>query len=293
MSSIQSWQDPSAEDSAVTRLGDQLSRPFFDLSELIRYRDLIRFLVWRDVKTLYSQTILGLGWAVMRPALSTLIFSVVFGSLAQVPSDGSPYPLFAFVGLLPWTYFATALTASATSLVSSSNLLNKVYFPRVIIPLTPVVAGLVDFAVGCGFLAILLFGYGVAPSASVVFLPLLVMIMLTTALASGLWLSALAIQYRDVKHAVGFLAQLLLYVAPVVWPVSLIAQRFPEDAAWLRIGYGLFPMAGVIEGFRSAVLSTGPMPWDLIGAGTVSAAVLLVTGMAYFRKRERLFADVA
>jgi lipopolysaccharide transport system permease protein len=266
----------------------------FDWSELLHYRDLLRFLVWRDVKTLYSQTVMGFGWAIIRPVFSMVIFTVVFGALAKVPSDGVPYALFSFVGLLPWTYYSTALTASANSLVNNTQMLTKVYFPRLIIPLTPVLAGLVDYAVALVFLAGLMFWYHVTPNISLLWAPLLVLLMVVTALGSGLWLSALSIQYRDIKHAITFISQLLMYATPVVWPASLIDRKFPATAALIRPVYGFFvPMAGVIEGFRASLLGTAPMPWDLIATGSVSAILTLLTGMLYFRRRERLFADVA
>lgn len=261
--------------------------------ELAHYRDLLFFLVWRDVKTLYSQTVLGFGWAIIRPVFSMLIFTVVFGSLARVPSDGAPYALFSFAALVPWTYFSTAMTASANSLVSSSHVLSKVYFPRLIIPLTPVLAGLVDFAVALVALAALMVWYHVVPGIALVWSPLLVILMGITAFGAGLWLSALAIQYRDIKHAIVFLSQILMYAAPVVWPVSLITQKFPVWGRTIRVVYGLFPMAGVIEGFRASLLGTVPMPWDLVAMGTLSAVMTLLTGMLYFNRRERVFADVA
>lgn len=281
------------EDHDVMVIRPDSAHKLVNFFELIRYRDLLFFLVWRDVKTLYSQTVLGIGWSVIRPAVSALIFTVVFGTLARVPSDGVSYPVFAFAGLLPWTYFSTAMTASATSLINSSSVLNKVYFPRIIIPLTPVLAGLVDFSIGFLILGLLLIAFGISPSIDVLYTPLLLLIMIVTSFGMGLWLSALAIQYRDIKHVVGFLTQLLMYVAPVVWPVSLIRERFPLHATEARLLYGLFPMAGVIEGFRSAWIGTAHMPWDLLGVGTISATLLLLTGLAYFRSRERFFSDVA
>ena len=266
---------------------------FPDFREMLSYKDLLWFLVWRDVKTLYSQSVLGVGWAIVRPVFSAVIFSVVFGALAHVPSDGVPYTLFSFTGLLPWTYFSTAMSGSANSLVNSANVLNKVYFPRIFIPLTPVLAGLVDLVVAGAVLVLVLIGYHHAPTASIAYLPLLILIMVLTAFGAGLWLSALAIQYRDIRYAVGFLTQLLLYAAPVVWPVSLINQRFGASAESFRLMYGIFPMVGVIEGFRAAVLGSGPMPWDLIAIGAASAIVFVTTGLAYFRRRESFFADVA
>ena len=254
--------------------------------ELRQSQDLLYFLVWRDIKILYNQTILGFSWAVIRPLISMVIFSVVFGRLAKIPSDGVPYPLFSFAALVPWTFFSSAIVDSSGSLVSNVNMLTKVYFPRLVIPLTPILAKLVDFAIALAMLGVMMVGYGVAPTRSVAVIPLLVIVMVLAAAGLGMLLSAMAIQYRDVKHAVPFLAQVLMYAAPVVWPASLIPARF-------RLVYGLFPMAGVIEGFRSALLGTTPMPWDLIWTGAVSSIVLTVFGAHYFRRTERIFADVA
>jgi homopolymeric O-antigen transport system permease protein len=257
-----------------------------DLRELLSYRDLFYFLVTRDIKVLYKQTILGFGWAILRPVFSMIVFSVVFGRLAKVPSDGIPYPLFSYVALVPWTYFQTSMTQSTGSLIQGARLVSKVYFPRVLIPLAPVIAGLADFVIALSIVAVLMAWYGVAPTVGVVFLPLLVVIMVLTAAAVGLWLSILAAQYRDVRYAVQFLVQLLMYAAPVVWPASLIPHKY-------RLLYGLYPMAGVIEGFRSALVGTNLMPWDLIAAGTLSALLLFITGLFYFRRAERVLADVA
>ena len=264
-----------------------------DWRELREYRDLFYFLVWRDVKVLYKQTVLGFSWAIIRPVFSMIVFSVVFGQLANVPSDDVPYPIFAYTALLPWTYFATSLTKSSNSLVTNANMLTKVYFPRLVIPMTPVLAGLVDFAVAFPVLIGLMLWYGIAPTVYVVLLPLLVLLMVLTAAGVGMWFSALAVQYRDVNHAITFVVQLLMYAAPVVWSVSLITEAFPQGGAVIRLIYGLYPMAGVIEGFRAALLGTTAMPWDLIGMGTLSALLLALSGAFYFRRKERVFADVA
>ena len=264
-----------------------------DWRELREYRDLFYFLVWRDVKVLYKQTVLGFSWAIIRPVFSMIVFSVVFGQLANVPSDDVPYPIFAYTALLPWTYFATSLTKSSNSLVTNANMLTKVYFPRLVIPMTPVLAGLVDFAVAFPILIGLMLWYGIAPTVYVVLLPLLVLLMILTAAGVGMWFSALAVQYRDVNHAITFVVQLLMYAAPVVWSVSLITEAFPQGGAVIRLIYGLYPMAGVIEGFRAALLGTTAMPWDLIGMGTLSALLLALSGAFYFRRKERVFADVA
>lgn len=257
-----------------------------DLGELAAYKDLFFFLILRDIKVLYKQTILGFGWAILRPFFSMLVFSVIFGGLANVSSDGLPYPLFSYAALVPWTYFQTAITNSTNSLITSASLISKVYFPRILVPLTPVIGGLVDFAIAFSVIAFMMMYYGFAPTINVLFIPLMILIMMLTAAGVGLWLSVLAIQYRDVKFAVQFLTQLLMYAAPVVFPASLVPERF-------QLMYGFYPMAGVIEGFRSSLLGHNPMPWDLIAAGAVSAAILFVSGSLYFRRMERIFADVA
>lgn len=261
-----------------------------DLKELREYRDLFYFLVLREIKVLYKQTVLGFAWAIIRPVFAMIVFSIVFGGLAKMPSDGIPYPVFSYVALVPWTYFSMTMTKSTESLISSANILTKVYFPRLLIPLTPVLAGLVDFVIALTIVGALMVFYSIIPPWNVLWLPILILLMVLTSSGIGMWLSALAIQYRDIKHATQFISQLLMYAAPVVWPVSLIAEKFGDTA---KLIYGLYPMAGVIEGFRSAVLGHNPMPWDLIGMGTISSLILFVTGALYFKRKEQIFADVA
>ncbi|QDG54885.1 ABC transporter permease [Persicimonas caeni] len=257
-----------------------------DWRELVRYKDLLTFLVLRDVRVIYKQTVLGIGWAIIRPLFSMIVFSVVFGKMAKVPSDGIPYPIFSYAALVPWTYFATAMTASTESLVKDRRMITKVYFPRLVVPLAPVLAKLMDFAIAFLLLIALMLGYGYAPTWKILFLPILVVMMVATATGAGLWLSALAIQYRDVKYVAQFLVQLLMYAAPVVWPASLVPDQY-------RLLYGLYPMAGVIEGMRASLLGTGAMPWELIGMGAISTTVIVISGAFYFRRVERVFADVA
>jgi lipopolysaccharide transport system permease protein len=257
-----------------------------DWKELKEYRDLIYFLVWRDVKVVYKQTILGFGWAIIRPLFSMILFSVVFGRLAKVPSEGIPYPIFSYAGLIPWTYFSSALTASTQSLITQANVFTKVYFPRLFIPMTSVFSKLIDFGVAFGVLIIMMIYYGLAPTWKIFLLPYLMLLMILTAAGLGVWLSALAVQYRDVKHAMEFFTQILMFAAPVVWPASLIPQQY-------RLLYGLYPMAGIIDGFRSAFIGTKPVPWDLILMGSLSAVVIALTGAVYFKRTERFFADIA
>lgn len=257
-----------------------------DWRELRQYRDLFYFLVWRDIKVLYKQTVLGFAWAIIQPIVSMVIFSVIFGRLAQIPSDGIPYPLFSYAALVPWTYFAGAMNGATNSLISNAGMLSKVYFPRLVIPMTPVLAKLVDFGIALAIIAALMLWYGTVPTLAILYLPLLTLLLVVSATGVGLWLSALAIQYRDVRFAMPFVSQLLMYAAPVVWPASLIPAQY-------RLLYGLYPMGGVIEGFRAALLGATPMPWDLIGMGTISALLVMISGAFYFRRMERIFADVA
>ena len=257
-----------------------------DLKEFAPYKDLLYLLVWRDITVLYKQTIFGFAWAIVRPLFTMILFSVIFGRLAKMPSDGVPYPIFSYSALLPWTYFSTAITGATQSLIQQANVFTKVYFPRLFIPLTPVLSKLADFGIAFLVLAVMMMVYGVVPTYNILFLPVLIAIMVLATAGIGVWLSALAIQYRDVKHAVDFLIQFLLFAAPVVWPASLIPAKF-------RLLYGLYPMAGVIEGFRSALIGTRPMPWDLILMGVVSSVIIALSGVFYFRRMERIFADIA
>jgi lipopolysaccharide transport system permease protein len=262
----------------------------FDLAEFLRYRDLFYFMVLRDVTVLYKQSILGLAWAIINPLFSMIVFSIVFGRLAGIPSDGIPYPIFAFAGLVPWTYFANALNASGSSLVANTSVFTKVYFPRLIIPLTPIVSKLLDFLIGLVFLAGMMVFYGYAPQIKMLLFPVLLVSMILTTAGLGMWLSALAIQYRDVKFALTFLTPILMYAAPVVFPASLILTKFGSTA---YLFYGLYPMAGVIEGFRSMIVPDRAMPWELVGMGIVSGLLLFSFGAFMFKRLEAGFADVA
>ena len=257
-----------------------------DWKEIKEYKDLIYFLILRDVKALYKQTILGFSWAILRPFIKMIVFSIVFGGLAKIPSDGIPYPLFVYAGLVPWEYFSSSLTRSTSSLITGSGIFTKVYFPRLILPIVPCIAILVDFAIALSIVFILMIYYGYAVSISILYLPILIIIMIWTATGLGMWLSALAVQYRDVPYGVQFLAQILMYAAPVIYPVSWLPESY-------RIYIAIYPMYGVIEGFRAALLGQNSMPWDLIGIGSISAFVMLISGAYYFKKKERIFADVA
>lgn len=255
------------------------------LRELWEYRELVYFLIWRDVKVRYKQTALGAAWAILQPLFSMAVFTVVFGKLAKMPSDGIPYPLFSYAALLPWNYFAQGLASSSDSLVGSANLIRKVYFPRLAVPVAAVCGGVVDFAIAFSVLLLLMGYFGVAPTANVAWLPLFLLLALVTALGVGLWLSALNVQYRDVKYTVPFLVQFWMYATPIVYPSSLL----PEP--W-RTVYGLNPMAGVVEGFRWALLGVKTPPGPMLAASAAAAALLLVSGAFFFRRMEKTFADV-
>tara|TARA_B100001245_G_scaffold233809_1_gene218231 strand:- start:693 stop:1529 length:837 start_codon:yes stop_codon:yes gene_type:complete len=256
-----------------------------DLRDLWYYRDLLYFLVWRDIKVRYAQSVLGVGWAVIQPVFLMIVFTLVFGRLARLDSDGAPYAIFSYVALVPWTYFSNALTDSTTSLVQNSALITKVYFPRIILPLSAILSKLIDFAIALILVIVLLVWYKTVPNVGVAVIPLLVLLMILTAAGLGIWLASLAIQYRDIKYALTFIIQMLMFASPVVYPLNMVPERY-------QFLYSLNPMVGVIEGFRSAFLATNPMPWNLIGSGFCVAIALLVAGTFYFRRNEESFADV-
>ncbi len=281
---------PNADDSApaeVPFVRIQASQGWvaLGLREIWEHRELVYFLAWRDVAIRYKQTIFGATWAIIQPLLQMVAFSVFFGQLAQIPSDGIPYPIFSYTALLPWNYFATALAKSSNSLVGQQNLINKVYFPRLILPLASVLAPLLDFAIAFIVLLGMMVFYSIAPTPAMAFVPLLVLVSVMCALGTGLWLSALNVDYRDVGYIVPFLTQIWMVATPVAYPSSLL-----EDP-WLTL-YGLNPMVGVIEGFRWALLGTQPPPQLLIESVGISV-LLLLTGALYYRRAERTFADIA
>jgi len=270
---------------SFVHIGPKTGWRSINFRELWEYRDLLFFLVWRDIKVRYAQSVLGIGWAVVQPIFSMIVFTIVFGNLAKISSDGVPYAIFSYAALVPWTYFSNALTESTGSLIASSNMLTKVYFPRLIIPMTPVLSKLIDFGIATLLLFGLMIWFKSTPTIWAMGLPFLVILMMFTAAGLGMWLTALAIQYRDVRYGMNFGVRLFMYAAPVVYPASLIPQQY-------RLLYGLNPMAGVIEGFRAALLGTRPMPWDLITVGSIAACIIVVSGALYFRRMERVFADV-
>lgn len=256
------------------------------LRELWRARELLYFLTERDIKVRYKQTLLGAAWAIIQPFMTMVVFSLFFGRLAKVPSDGIPYPIFSYTALIPWTFFANGLAQSSNSLVGSANLIKKVYFPRMIIPISGVLVGLPDFLLSFLVLIGMMIYYQVYPSAAaIIWLPLFLLLSLITSLGVGLWLSALNVEYRDIRYVVPFLTQLWLFATPIAYPSSLL------DEPWRTI-YGLNPMVGVVEGFRWALLGTGNPPGLLALASTLVALAILVTGAFYFRRMEKTFSDV-
>jgi lipopolysaccharide transport system permease protein len=255
-----------------------------DFKELKEYRDLFYFLVWRDIKVLYAQTILGFSWAILQPLVQILIFAVVFGKVAKVPTDGIPYVLFSAVAIIPWTYMSAAMSQSSQSLVAGQNLLGKVYFPRLIFPLTPVLAKLIDFGISMLIALGVIFYYRVMPTWNLALFPLFVLFMMSISAGVGMWLSSMAIRFRDIKHAMPFAVRMLMYTAPIVYSASSIPEKW-------RFVYSLNPIVAVIEGFRACLLGT-VMPWAYIWPGMITAAVLLITGALYFKRMERVFVDV-
>jgi lipopolysaccharide transport system permease protein len=255
-----------------------------DFRELKRYRDLFYFLVWRDIKVLYAQTILGFSWAILNPLIQIVIFSIIFGKVAKVSTEGIPYVLFSTVAIIPWSYMSDAMTQSSQSLVTGQNMLGKVYFPRLIFPLTPVLARLIDFGISLLLLLSIMAYYRITPSWNLLWLPLFLMLMVCVPAGIGMWLAALAIRFRDVKFAMPFVIRMLIYTAPIVYTASSIPDGY-------RLFYSLNPIVGVIEGYRACLLGT-PMPWEFILPGVVTALLLLVGGAMYYKRMERVFADV-
>lgn len=255
-----------------------------NLRELWEYRELLYFLTWRDVKVRYKQTALGAAWAIIQPLLTMVVFSLFFGYLAKVPSDGVPYPIFSYVALVPWEYFSSSLSKSSNSLVGSSNLIRKVYFPRLAIPMASVLGGLVDFAIAFAVLIVMMVFFSIQPTWGVLMLPVYLLLAMITALGTGLWLAALNVAYRDIRYVVPLMTRLWLFITPVIYPSSLLEEPW-------RTLYGLNPMVGVIEGFRWALLGT-ERPGPMIAISAVVAVGLLVSGVHYFRRMEKTFADV-
>jgi len=255
-----------------------------DLQEIWRYRELLYFLALREIQLRYKQTLLGAAWAILQPFLAMVVFTLIFSKVAKIPSDGVPYAVFSYCALVPWTYFANALSLSGNSLVGSANLISKVYFPRLIIPGASVLAGTLDFGIAFLVLLGMMLYYGIAPGWGVLLVPLLLLMTMGVALGVGLWLSAMNVQYRDVRYAIPFMIQLWMFATPIVYPLSLVPERYRSLVA-------LNPMAGIIEGYRAAMLGR-PFQWDALAMAAVLCVLLLVTGAFYFRRVEKTFADV-
>lgn len=268
----------------VTIIKPKVGWQILDLKELKEYRDLFYFLVWRDIKVLYAQTILGFSWAILLPVIQIVIFTIVFGKVAKVSTEGIPYVLFSSVAIIPWTYMSQTMIQSSQSLVQQQGMLGKIYFPRLIFPITPILSRLIDFGLSIVIIFALAVYYRVLPTWNLLFFPLFLLLMMSVSAGVGLWLSAMAIRFRDVKHAMPFVIRMLMYSAPVVYSAATIPETY-------RILYSLNPIVAVIEGFRACLLGT-PMPWPYIWPGIITAAILLISGAFYFKRMERVFVDV-
>jgi lipopolysaccharide transport system permease protein len=254
------------------------------LTELWEYRELIYFLIWRDIKVRYKQTALGAAWAIIQPFFTMVVFSIFFGRLAKVPSDGVPYPIFSYAALVPWTFFSYALNSSSNSLVNN-NLITKVYFPRLALPISSALSGVVDFTIAFVVLLVMMLYYGMTPTVNVVWLPFFLLLALVTSLGVGLWLSALNVQFRDVRHTLPFIIQFWLFSTPIAYPSSLLSEPW-------RTVYGLNPLVGVVEGFRWALLRTQTRPGLMIIVSSLAALGILIGGIFYFKRMEKTFADI-
>ncbi|MDP2966054.1 MAG: ABC transporter permease [Pelolinea sp.] len=272
-------------DTRITLIKPSQGWSALNLRDLWIYRELILFMTWRDLKVRYKQTLLGASWAVLQPFLTMVVFSIFFGNLAKVPSDGVPYPIFSYTALIPWTLFSKALHDASRSLVASSHMITKVYFPRMILPLASVLAGVVDFFIAFVVLIGMMVYYRIAPTTNVWALPLFLILALVTAIGVGLWLSALNVLYRDINYVLPFLTQFWMFLTPIAYPSSMVPQRF-------QVLYALNPMTGVVEGFRWVLLGSGQAPGTMTLVSSLVAILLLVTGLVYFRRMERQFADM-
>jgi lipopolysaccharide transport system permease protein len=273
------------KDELVIRIEPSKGWVSLKLTELWEYRELLYFLVWRDIKVRYKQTVLGGAWAIIQPFFTMVVFSLFFGKLAKMPSDGIPYPIFSYAALVPWSFFANGLNQASNSLVGNSNLIQKVYFPRMSMPIASVCGGFVDFVLAFIMLIGMIFYYGMVPTINVIWLPFFLMLAFITSLGASLWLSAMYVQFRDVRHIIPFLTQIWLFATPIVYPSSLLSEPW-------RTLYGINPMVGVVEGFRWALLGTHTAPGSIIIVSSFAAMGLLISGAFYFRRMERTFADV-
>ena len=271
-------------EAPVVRIRPSRGWQHLNLKELWEHRELLYFLSWRDVKVRYKQTLLGAAWAIIQPFMTMVVFSFFFGKLAKMPSDGVPYPLFAYTALVPWMFFSNGLTQSSNSLVQNANMLKKIYFPRLIIPIATIGSGALDFLVAFVVLLLMMVYYGAVPTANIVWLPFLFLLEIATALGVGLWLSAMNVQFRDVRYVIPFLTQFWLFATPIAYPSSLLTEPW-------RTLYGLNPMVGVVEGFRWALLGTQTAPGPILIVSVLTALGALATGLLYFRRMEKTFAD--
>lgn len=285
MTSVMTAPTKAAPPVPVVRIAASRGWVSLGIRELWEYRELLYFLTWRDLKVRYKQTVLGAAWAIIQPFLTMVVFSLFFGRLARMPSDGIPYPVFSYAALVPWTFFANGLSQSSLSMVASANLIKKLYFPRLVVPISSVLSGFVDFVLGFAVLLGMMWYFAVRPTGNIVWLPAFLLLALVSSLGVGVWLSALNVRFRDVRYTVPFLTQLWLFATPIAYPSSLLPDTW-------RPLYGLNPMAGVVEGFRWALLGTDTAPGPLILVSAAAALVLLVSGVYYFRRMERTFADV-
>lgn len=274
----------SAGNINVTFIKPSMGWTSLRFDDLWKYRELLFFLIWRDIKVRYKQTIIGATWAIIQPFFTMVVFSLFFGLLAKIPSDGIPYPIFSYSALVPWMFFANGLNQSSESLVTNSNLIKKVYFPRIIVPIAAVMSGIVDFFLAFGVLIGIMFFYGIIPTWHIIWLPAFIILTFTTSLGVGFWLSAMNVQFRDVRYTVPFLIQFWLFSTPIAYPTSLLSEPW-------RTAYAVNPMVGVVEGFRWALLGTNTAPGPIIIVSGIVAVMVLISGAFYFRKMEKTFAD--
>jgi lipopolysaccharide transport system permease protein len=273
------------DDTPVIRVEPSKGWVSLKLKELWEYRELLYFLTWRDIKVRYKQTVLGVAWAIIQPFFTMIVFSLFFGRLAKIPSDGIPYPIFSYAALVPWTFFANGVSQASNSLVDSSNLIKKIYFPRLAMPIATVLSGVIDFILAFIMLIGMMLYFGIVPTINVFWLPFFLLLALITSLGVSLWLSAMNVQFRDVRYIIPFLTQLWLFATPIAYPSSLLSEPW-------RTLYGINPMVGVVEGFRWALLSTEITPGPIIVVSSLVALTLMLSGAFYFRRLEKIFADV-
>ncbi len=273
-----------ADKLPVTVIEGSRSWQLINFAELKAYRDLAYFLVWRDITVMYAQTILGVAWAIIQPLVQIALFSIIFGKIAKIPTGDIPYVLFATVAIIPWTYISTSMMQSSQSLVANQHMLGKIYFPRLLFPMTPIISQLLNFGISIILLVAIMIYYQVTPTWNLAYLPIFILMMMLIPAGGGLWLSALAIRYRDVKFAMQYVIQMLMYTAPIIYSASSIPEQY-------RIFYSLNPIVGVIEGFRASLLGAD-IPWLYVAPGMVTAVLMFVTGAIYFKRMERVFADV-